>query len=56
MVKNNAINLTNEIKNLELETLENIKHSRAFNTSRAYKSDFRDFVIFCNNLNISMND
>ena len=43
--------LTNEIKNLELETLENIKHSRAFNTSRAYKSDFRDFVIFCNNLN-----
>ena len=43
--------LTNEIKNLELETLENIKHSRAFNTSRAYKSDFKDFVIFCNKLN-----
>jgi len=43
--------LTNEIKNLELETLENIKHSRAFNTSRAYKSDFRDFIIFCNKLN-----
>lgn len=43
-------NLINEIKNLELETLENIKQSRAYNTSRAYKSDFKNFVIFCNKI------
>jgi site-specific recombinase XerD len=43
-------NLTSEYKNLEVETLENIKQSRSFNTSRAYKSDFKDFAIFCNNI------
>jgi site-specific recombinase XerD len=44
-------NLTNEYKNLEVETIENIKNSRSLNTSRAYKSDFRDFVYFCNSIN-----
>ena len=43
-------NLINEIKNLELETLENIKQSRAQNTSRAYKSDFINFIMFCNKI------
>ena len=44
-------NIINNIKNLELETIENIKNSKAYNTTRAYKSDFRDFAIFCKKLN-----
>ncbi len=40
-------NLTTEIKKLEIETLENLKLSKAKNTIRAYKSDFNDFVLFC---------
>ncbi len=40
-------NLTTEIKKLEIETLENLKLSKAKNTLRAYKSDFNDFVLFC---------
>tara|TARA_Y100000996_G_C22515727_1_gene640323 strand:+ start:30 stop:944 length:915 start_codon:yes stop_codon:yes gene_type:complete len=39
--------LTTEIKRLEIETLDNLKMSKAKNTIRAYKSDFNDFVIFC---------
>ena len=39
--------LTTEIKKLEIETLENLKLSKAKNTIRAYKSDYRDFVLFC---------
>ena len=39
--------LTTEIKKLEIETLENLKLSKAKNTIRAYKSDFNDFVLFC---------
>ena len=39
--------LTNEIKKLELETLDNLKLSKAKNTIRAYKSDYNDFVLFC---------
>jgi len=35
------------IKNLELETLHNLKNSKAANTIRAYKSDFKDFESFC---------
>ena len=40
-------NLTTEIKRLQIETLDNLKLSKAKNTIRAYKSDFNDFVIFC---------
>ena len=40
-------NLTTEIKKLEIETLDNLKLSKAKNTIRAYKSDFNDFVLFC---------
>ena len=36
--------LTTEIKKLEIETLDNLKLSKAKNTVRAYKSDFNDFV------------
>ena len=40
-------NLTTEIKKLEIETLDNLKLSKAKNTVRAYKSDFEDFALFC---------
>ena len=39
--------LTTEIKKLEVETLDNLKLSKAKNTVRAYKSDFNDFALFC---------
>ena len=39
--------LTTEIKKLEIETLDNLKLSKAKNTIRAYKSDFNDFGLFC---------
>ena len=36
-----------DIKALQEETLLNLQSSKANNTVRAYKSDFRDFGIFC---------
>ena len=39
--------LTTEIKKLENETLENVKISKAKNTIKAYKSDFKNFNLFC---------
>ena len=36
-----------DIKKLELETINNLKNSKANNTLRAYQSDFRDFSVFC---------
>ena len=39
--------LTTYIKALEEETLINLKNSKANNTVRAYKSDFKDFSLFC---------
>ena len=44
-------NIINKINNLEAETIENIKCSKASNTIRAYKSDFNDFDKFCNEFN-----
>ena len=38
-------------KNLEIQTIENIKNSKAFNTNRAYRSDYRHFLDFCKNNN-----
>tara|TARA_B100000989_G_scaffold274391_1_gene233172 strand:- start:2095 stop:3051 length:957 start_codon:yes stop_codon:yes gene_type:complete len=40
-------NVILNIKNLKEETLLNLKNSKADNTVRAYKSDFKDFNIFC---------
>ena len=40
-------NLITDVKNLEIETLKNLKNSKAENTLRAYQSDFRDFSMFC---------
>ena len=40
-------NITTDINALKDETLLNLKNSKAINTLRAYKSDFRDFGLFC---------
>ena len=39
--------LTTDLKSLHDATLNNLKSSKANNTLRAYKSDFRDFGAFC---------
>ena len=39
--------LITDIKSLQDQTLNNLKNSKANNTIRAYKSDFKDFSIFC---------
>ncbi len=39
--------LTTNLKSLHEATLNNLKSSKANNTLRAYKSDFRDFGAFC---------
>ena len=39
--------LITNIKTLEIETIKNLKSSKAENTLRAYQSDFRDFTNFC---------
>ena len=40
-------NLITDVRSLEIETLKNLKNSKADNTLRAYQSDFSDFSIFC---------
>jgi site-specific recombinase XerD len=40
--------IINNLKDLESETLDNFKNSKAANTMRAYKSDFAHFKKFCN--------
>ncbi len=39
--------LTTDLKSLHEATLNNLKSSKANNTLRAYKSDFKDFRAFC---------
>tara|TARA_B100000902_G_C27187455_1_gene852087 strand:- start:149 stop:1102 length:954 start_codon:yes stop_codon:yes gene_type:complete len=39
--------LTTDLKTLHEATLNNLKNSKANNTLRAYKSDFKDFGSFC---------
>ena len=46
-------NLITDVKSLELETLKNLKNSKAANTLRAYQADFRDFSIFCSKNGLS---
>ena len=41
--------LITDVKKLELETIKNLKNSKANNTVKAYESDFRDFSLFCFN-------
>ena len=45
--------LITDVKSLELETLKNLKNSKANNTLRAYQSDFRDFSAFCSKNGLS---
>ena len=40
-------NIVSKVKNLELETIKNLKNSKAHNTLRAYQADFSDFSNFC---------
>ena len=40
-------NIITDIKALQEETLINLQSSKAENTVRAYKSDFKDFGLFC---------
>ena len=39
--------LVTDIKKLHEDTLNNLRSSKADNTLRAYKSDFKDFGVFC---------
>ena len=39
--------LVTDVKSLELETLKNLKSSKASNTLRAYKADYKNFASFC---------
>ena len=39
--------LVTDLKKLHEDTIDNLKSSKATNTLRAYKSDFRDFAVFC---------
>ena len=39
--------LVTDVKSLEFETLKNLRSSKASNTLRAYKSDYKDFASFC---------
>ncbi len=45
--------LITDVKSLEIETLKNLKNSKANNTLRAYQSDFRDFSLFCSKNGLS---
>ena len=46
-------NIINKNKDLEAQTVKNIKNSKSFNTIRAYKSDLQTFSVFCNSLNLN---
>ena len=45
-------NLSKDLQNLEEETLNNLKMSKAHNTLRAYKADFKHFSSFCIDNNV----
>ena len=47
MVIGNMNDLITDIKNLELETIKNLRNSKSANTIRAYQSDYNDFSLFC---------
>ena len=40
-------NIITDLKALQEETLLNLQNSKSMNTVRAYKSDFKDFGLFC---------
>ena len=53
VIGNNMNELATDIKNLELETLKNLRNSKSANTLRAYESDYKDFSFFCGKNNFS---
>ena len=42
-------NIISNLYELEKETIQNLGNSKSKNTTRAYKSDFEDFILFCKN-------
>ena len=53
VIGNNMNKLVTDLKNLELETLKNLRNSKSANTLRAYESDYKDFSAFCAKNNFS---
>ena len=47
VIGKNMNDLITNVKTLELETVKNLRNSKAINTVRAYESDFKHFRIFC---------
>jgi len=47
VIGKNMSDLVTDVKSLELETLKNLKSSKALNTLRAYKADYKHFTLFC---------
>ena len=45
-------NIISNLHELEKETIQNLGNSKSKNTTRAYKSDFEDFTLFCKKLNL----
>ena len=50
-IKSSTGNISKNIKELEEETLNNLRNSKAINTLRAYKADYKDFAFFCSKNN-----
>jgi site-specific recombinase XerD len=50
-IKPTLNSISNNIKELEEETLNNLRNSKANNTLRAYKSDYENFALFCSKNN-----
>ena len=47
VIGNNMKEIITDLKSLELETLKNLRSSKAPNTLRAYQADFKNFSAFC---------
>ena len=50
-IKSTTEVISKNIKELEEETLNNLRNSKAKNTLRAYKADYKDFALFCSKNN-----
>jgi len=50
-IKPTTRNISKNIKELEEETLNNLRNSKSNNTLRAYKADYKDFSLFCSKNN-----
>ena len=50
-IKPTTDNISKNIRELEEETLNNLRNSKAKNTLRAYKADYKDFSLFCSKNN-----